>query len=100
MFTVERLLRGGAANDANARYFDTSGVLHTRDEEESVFPRRTPGLARDDAGCHADLESQHRSHIAPENEQLIRPARSARTGGELAAIPAEMKRRRGLLTEP
>jgi len=181
MFTVERLLRGGAAKDAKAtldhplehlvacherieerlavleraaenletnqrealeaaagcfRYFDTSGVLHTRDEEESVFPRITPRLARDEAGYLADLESQHReaeelygrlrrlpdplapddvtawrqtvarfcalyrSHIASENERLIRLARSALTGGELAAISAEMKRRRGLLTEP
>lgn len=114
------------------RYFETSGVLHTRDEEESVFPRLTPRLARGDAAYLDDLETQHReadelygrvrqlpetlspdalgawrdavakfcalyrSHIASENEQLIRLARAALTEGELAAISSEMKSRRGL----
>jgi hemerythrin-like domain-containing protein len=117
------------------RYFDTSGVLHTRDEEESVFPRLTPRLATEHSSYLAKLEAEHqeagqlynrvrqlpdipvpagvaawrdavarfcalyRSHIASENQDLIRLARAALTEGELATISSEMKRRRALPAE-
>lgn len=48
------------ALDACFRFMDSSGVLHTVDEEESVFPRLAPSLnAVEQAYVHS-LESQHR----------------------------------------
>lgn len=42
------------------RFLETSGVLHTRDEEESVFPRLAGRLGGDEAAYLAELEAQHR----------------------------------------
>ena len=112
------------------RYFESSGVQHTADEEVSVFPRIESRLSADDRAYLAELESQHReadriyaelkrlpetsedvaryrqsvarfcalyrAHIASENERLIAAARRVLEPEELAAISAEMKRRRNL----
>jgi hemerythrin-like domain-containing protein len=42
------------------RYFDTSGVLHTADEEESVFPRLRGKLTPAELAEIEMLEMQHR----------------------------------------
>ena len=58
-----------AALDALAsslRFFETSGKLHTLDEEDSVFPRMRPHLSAEDQEYLDSLESQHR-----EKEQVF-----------------------------
>jgi hemerythrin-like domain-containing protein len=42
------------------RYFETSAVMHTADEEESVFPRLAARLNDEDREYVAALEEQHR----------------------------------------
>jgi hemerythrin-like domain-containing protein len=42
------------------RFMDTSGVLHTIDEEQSVFPRMRTHLTADELAYVDELESQHR----------------------------------------
>lgn len=42
------------------RHFDSAGVLHTRDEEESVFPRLLPLLTAAEREYLGHLEEQHR----------------------------------------
>lgn len=42
------------------RYFESSGILHTQDEEQSLFPRLAGRLSEEDAACVRELESQHR----------------------------------------
>jgi hemerythrin-like domain-containing protein len=59
------------------RYFDTSGVLHTRDEEESVFPRLEAHLAAADIPYIAALESQHREAESVYEELRKPPAPGA-----------------------
>ena len=41
-------------------FMDTSGVLHTVDEEESFFPRLRTSLTPEEVGYLDGLESQHR----------------------------------------
>jgi hemerythrin-like domain-containing protein len=48
-----------AAIAASLRFLDTSGVLHTRDEEDSLFPRLRPKLTPTEAAFLDTLESQH-----------------------------------------
>ena len=65
--TLERVAEHGAARPeeakaalANALHFmDTSGVLHTADEEESLFPRLMPKLERGEKSFVAGLEHDH-----------------------------------------
>ena len=40
-------------------FLDSSGALHTADEEESVFPRLTPRLERAEMSFLAGLEHDH-----------------------------------------
>jgi iron-sulfur cluster repair protein YtfE (RIC family) len=42
------------------RFFDSNGVLHTADEEESVFPRLQPRLSDEERTFIGTLEDQHR----------------------------------------
>jgi iron-sulfur cluster repair protein YtfE (RIC family) len=42
------------------RFMDTSGVLHTVDEEQSVFPRLRCHLTQEELAYLDELESQHR----------------------------------------
>ncbi len=73
------------AIDAAFRYFDSSGVLHTADEEQSLFPRLRPRLLPDELEMVARLDREHREAEAlyaelkaavarlrkdPHNEQL------------------------------
>ena len=117
-----------AALDSVFRYFETSGVNHTADEEESVFPRLAGRMTQEESAYIAALESQHqeaeelyqrlrqgpradlsgfrdlvakfcrlyREHIASENDRLIATGKRLLNADELAAISAEMRRRRGL----
>jgi hemerythrin-like domain-containing protein len=48
------------ALDSVFRYFDTSGAMHTADEEESVFPRLAPRLSAEERAYIEALENQHR----------------------------------------
>jgi hemerythrin-like domain-containing protein len=48
------------AIEACFRFFDTSGILHTADEEESVFPRLQPALTGEERAFIGTLEDQHR----------------------------------------
>jgi hemerythrin-like domain-containing protein len=47
------------AIDSAFRFMDSSGVLHTRDEEESVFPRLKPALSPGEITFLEQLERQH-----------------------------------------
>jgi len=69
---LETLERAGAhlANDRAAAleairksiaFLDSSGVLHTRDEEESVFPRLRPRITQVQFQYLDTLEEQHRA---------------------------------------
>ena len=52
-----------AAREALAavfRYFDSSGAMHTEDEERSVFPRIEKRLSEEQRSYIASLEQQHR----------------------------------------
>lgn len=49
-----------AAIQAVFRHFDTAGVMHTRDEEESVFPRMLERAADSERFYVSDLQRQHR----------------------------------------
>ncbi|HZQ60630.1 MAG TPA: hemerythrin domain-containing protein [Casimicrobiaceae bacterium] len=51
-----------ARNAARAilRYFDTAGVNHHADEEQSVFPRLVQAAGTEAATLTADLEREHR----------------------------------------
>jgi hemerythrin-like domain-containing protein len=54
----------GAALEAirkSIAFLDSSGVLHTRDEEESVFPRLRPHLTAAEFRYLDTLEEQHRA---------------------------------------
>ena len=42
------------------KFFDTSGRLHTEDEEQSIFPRLRSTLGEEQAAYLESLESQHR----------------------------------------
>ncbi len=48
-----------AAVDACLAFFERNGVLHTEDEERSVFPRLRPHLSPEDLSLVERLESQH-----------------------------------------
>ncbi len=144
---LETLVRAGSHLETRAgealeavrgafRFLDSNGVLHTEDEEQSVFPRLRGHLAEEEARYLERLEAEHDEadrtyaklkqiaselgrgvtpelaeryretaatmqalyarHIASEDETLIALGRRALSEGELAAIAAEMKRRRGL----
>jgi hemerythrin-like domain-containing protein len=47
------------AMEACFRFFESSGILHTADEEESVFPRLQRGLSDDERKFINQLEDQH-----------------------------------------
>ena len=49
-----------AALESCFRYFETSGELHTRDEEESLFPRIVDRLSPEERAYLGALEAQHR----------------------------------------
>ena len=49
-----------AAIESSIRYFDSSGVAHTADEEESVFPRLRPRLSAEELAQIEGLKVQHR----------------------------------------
>ena len=42
-------------------FLDSSGALHTRDEEESLFPRLRPRLTPEESQFLDELESQHQA---------------------------------------
>ncbi|HVP49545.1 MAG TPA: hemerythrin domain-containing protein, partial [Bryobacteraceae bacterium] len=48
------------AVEACFRFFESSGILHTADEEESVFPRLQPRLNDAEQKFIVQLEDQHR----------------------------------------
>jgi hemerythrin-like domain-containing protein len=62
------------------RFMDSNGVIHTRDEEESIFPRLHPTDL-----IHA-LEAGHRE--AERIDRELRDAFSRLESGDNAAIPA------------
>jgi len=48
------------AIENSLRFLDTSGALHTIDEEQSLFPRLRSSVTADEAAYLDELESQHR----------------------------------------
>jgi hemerythrin-like domain-containing protein len=48
-----------AAISASLQFLDSSGVLHTRDEEDSLFPRLRPRLSAGELAFVDSLEAQH-----------------------------------------
>jgi hemerythrin-like domain-containing protein len=119
------------ARDAIAsalRFLDSSGAMHTADEESSLFPRLLPKLESGEREYVEGLERQHheideayvelkaaaanseaeryrpaaarvarlyREHIASEDQVLTAVARRCLSAGDLGAIAAEMRQRRG-----
>ncbi|MFN3325610.1 MAG: hemerythrin domain-containing protein [Bryobacteraceae bacterium] len=60
------------------RFFDTNGVLHTEDEEESLFPRLRKGLTAEELRFLDDLE---RGHVEAERIYAeLKEAVAARSG--------------------
>jgi len=53
-------VRAAQAIDQSFHFLDTSGVMHTADEEESLFPRLEPLLSRAEIEFVDSLEAQHR----------------------------------------
>jgi len=72
------------ALDACIRFLDSSGVLHTVDEEESVFPRLRPFLSAHERAYVEGLESQHREadHLYGELKGVAADLRAGRTDAE------------------
>jgi hemerythrin-like domain-containing protein len=110
------------------RFLDSSGAMHTADEESSLFPRLLPKLDSGEQEYVEGLERQHREvdavyaelkaaaadsdairyrvaaarmarlyreHIASEDQVLTAIARRRLSAGDLGAIAAEMRERRG-----
>jgi hemerythrin-like domain-containing protein len=69
------------------RFLETSGVLHTHDEEDSVFPRMRNRLGAAEQKSLDDLESQHR-----EKEELFGKLRSLIAAFGQAGSPEERAR--------
>ena len=65
------------ALDSVFRYFESSGVMHTEDEEQSVFPRIQGRLTEGERAYLADLERQHR-----EADRLYEQLKQAPRGPE------------------
>jgi hemerythrin-like domain-containing protein len=59
------------------RFLETSGVLHTRDEEESFFSRLQGRLGEEEAAYLAALEAQHREAEAVYTQLKNVPANGA-----------------------
>ena len=85
---LETLARAGArfssdhiealrAINACLHFFDTNGVLHTADEEESLFPRLLPLLTQEERAVVEGLEQDHET--------------AARLHAELALAVAAMR---------
>ena len=49
-----------AAIERSFRFFETSGAMHTADEEESLFPRLRPLLSASETAFVDSLECEHR----------------------------------------
>lgn len=62
-----------AAIARSIEFMDSNGVLHTRDEEESLFPRLRPKLTPDETAFVDQLESQHQEAetIFAELKQIV-----------------------------
>jgi hemerythrin-like domain-containing protein len=56
---AQNLPAAKAAIAASLDFLDNSGVLHTRDEEDSLFPRLRPKLTALETSFLDSLESQH-----------------------------------------
>lgn len=117
---------GDEADGAIARvihFFDTNGLLHTQDEEESIFPRLARRVSASETALldalHADHElvealyarvaggdrtpdtvkqlvDRYHAHIAREDSELVAVMRRHLDDADLRAISQEMKQRRGL----
>ena len=69
---LDTLVRAGGALDSERRteaieavrrtlaFFDSNGLWHTQDEEQSVFPRMRPLLSAEEAAYLDRLEEEHR----------------------------------------
>lgn len=104
-------------------FFDTNGMLHTQDEEESIFPRLAPRVSAGETALldalHAEHESiealyarvaagdrsaatvgqlidRYHAHIAREDTELVAVMQRHLNEDDLRAISQEMKKRRGL----
>jgi len=104
-------------------FFDTNGMLHTQDEEESIFPRLAPRVSASETALLNALHSEHESiealyarvaagdrtaeavrelvdryhaHIAREDAELVAVMQRCLDADDLRAISQEMKQRRGL----
>jgi len=95
---ADRTAEALQACHAAFKFLDTSGVLHTEDEEQSVFPRIRPQATDAERAYLASLEAQH--HTVEERLERLRgltaqlesdagkPAREAfaQTVAELAGL--------------
>lgn len=124
---LDLLLRAmEAPGDEIARvfhFFDTNGMFHTQDEEESIFPRLRPRLSASETALLDSLRAEHESiealyvrvaagnrslervrelvdrylaHIAREDTELVAAMQRHLDDADLRTISREMKQRRGL----
>ena len=77
--------RALAAIEACFRFLDSNGVLHTQDEEESVFPRMAPRLTAEERAFIDNLETQHREadRLYAELKSVAHELRAGSPGPEL-----------------
>ncbi|HEU0138098.1 MAG TPA: hemerythrin domain-containing protein [Bryobacteraceae bacterium] len=76
------------------RYFDTSGIMHTADEEESTFPRLRPRLTPEQIGEIERLERDHR--IADEMYERLKAVTTRLRAG---VTPESVEEYRGIVRQ-
>ena len=73
-----------AAIAASVRFLDTNGVLHTEDEEASLFPRLRPRLSEQETIFVELLEDQH-----DEAEQIYARLKMLAAQMDVPGVPAQ-----------
>ncbi len=86
------------AIERSFRFFETSGAMHTADEEESLFPRLRPLLSASEAAFVESLEGDHREAelVYQELKQRAAAAAAEPAPREIAAYKALAARLRDI----
>lgn len=89
------------AIDACFRYFETNGVRHTEDEEESTFPRMMPRLTPVERDQIERLERQHREadSLYGELKEAVEQIRAGQDSGAITRYRDAVSRFSGLYRE-
>lgn len=90
-FLLDRTEEAVAAIESAFRFLDTNGVVHTADEEESLFPRLSGKLTREEQERVALLHQEHERIEALLSRTRFVATQFARTPGDgLARQYAEL----------